>query len=460
MKNLNDYLNEGQRELPNIKGFVESLGIPFYKNIKKKTVGYIEEGKKKIKLVLYVADRLTVKDQVENILNSNRIDFKDEKKSDSSLNATVIGKGKDEIVIIYKPMLGSGGSGAGSDQTALQETAQAIFLSLAFNVTKKKLDVNDITKDNLIDAYQYVDTNDFPVMEILAFTENKKWLSTFLNTTNMIFKKYYNSSKSYTFERGSELIKKIYKDYQALSKAEKITAKDDKWNPADIWMISNTMTSLPDSNSLQDLNSFVFNKFESKDLIGISLKKLSTNPKITVYNLAKGDGRKEYDKYVISPNSKDVYIYTTDGSKVQFRSFNALGSYQGEIKGQKSNQGKIGYEMFNYFLTKNGNNKLPKAQVEVKQLVQSQDKTFLLAFADLWNKYIKNELENEQDVIEYAKKNSKEKFEDFIFSKYISLLIVDTLSDMTDEAKSSFITDVFGYASSSTDFSSVFLKVA
>lgn len=460
MKDYTCFLNESKQiDLEQIKAYIESLGFPLYDTIKNKTEGYIQEGKRKITLTVYSADRLSAKDNIQDILKSNRINYQEVKKSESSIKATVLGKGNDEIAILYKPLKGSGGSGAGSAQTALQETTQAIFLSLSFNVLKRKLTSDDIFKENLNNAYQYVDTNDFPIMEILAFSEDEKWLNTFIETANMIFADYYDSNKSYTFERGSELIKKLYDDFKEKSKEMNIKAQGDKWNPSDIWMISNTLNELPSIDTLSDLNSFVYDKFLSKDLIGISLKKLSSKPKVTVLNLGQSDTRKKYKSYVISPTSKDVYLYATDGSKIQFRSFNALGSYQGEIIGKSAKHGKIGYSMITYFLSKYTNSMLPQYQAEIKDRIIDNDKTLYIEFANLWNKFIKDrQFANEKDVLDYASKSKAP--EDFIYSKYLSLKIVDTINNMTDEHKNSLMSDIFGFASSSSDFSSVFVKVS
>ncbi len=142
---------------------------------------------------------------------------------------------------------------------------------------------------------------------------------------------------------------------------------------------------------------------------------------------------------------------------IQFRSFGVLGGYQAEVKGKSASHGKAGYGIIYYYLNKLGANKLPKDQSQIKKRVLSNDENLYSEFITLWNRYQNTHLSNNSDILEISR-NSKNP-EDWLFSKYISLLILDCVESMTPESKDNFINNIAGYAKSESDFSSIFVKV-
>jgi hypothetical protein len=460
MKPLREFLNEGKNiSVDVIQGLLTSLGIPEFDKIPNKTVGYVVSGKKDKKLTVYTGDRLSFKDNFLSTLKANKLNSK-EITGQSSVPSTVVAE-RPRVTVVYKPLFGSGGSGAGSQQTAVAETAQAVFISLSFNILKKPLKQEDISLESLTEAYTHINDNDIPIGQIADFSfENKDWMNTFIQTTNLVYSDYYKSGTSYTLERGSTLVDQLYKDYRDLAKEMGISAKDDKWNPADIWLISNKLKKEKPPTSLVDLNSYVKDSFVAKDLVGISLKKTGKKPKMAVYNLTEKESDKKYQGYVSSKTSKDSYILTKTGDKIQFRSFNNLTGFQGEIIGKTAKHGKIGFAITSYFLTKLANNQLPSSQSDIKQLVLKEDKAFLMGVVDKWNQFISNDFASGQELLDYAKEMNPKKYHDWIFSKYLSLCIVETVESMAQEQQDEFVSSVFGFAQSESDFSSVFLKVS
>ena len=458
MNKFEFYLNEASNFNieETLKGFMQSLGLPEYPDkIPNATKGYVKKGKKSLQFTLYSEDRVSTKEQFEGVLKSNNMTFKNENRAISSVPVTIV----DGYVIIYKPLLGSGGSGSGAKATEIQEIAQAVFISLAFNVLNKKLKESDITEENLNKGYEYVNENDVPIGDIVAMTNDPKWESTFIKTTNLIFKDYYDASKTYTLERGSELVDAIYREYNTLKKEVGISASNDKWNPADIWLISNKVSKVEKTNTLIDLNSFLKKKYVSKDLIGISLKKLGSSPKIGVYNLSKSEGSKRYKEYIVSPKSKDMYLVTKDGDRIQFRSANNLSNYRAEIKGKTANHGNAGYGILRYSIQKYGQFLLPKNSVDIANKIRKNDVKTMSRFAELYKKYTDIEVDYTK-MKEYAKEMGSKKPEDWIFSKYISLEILDSFESLTPKHKDEYINDIYNYASSNSDFSSIFVKIS
>lgn len=463
MKDVRTFLNEGKNisaEL--IQGLITSMGIPFFEGkIPSKTVGYVISGKRDKQIVIYTEDRLSFKDNFLATLKVNKIKSK-EITGSSSVPSTIVAE-RPRVTVVYKPLFGSGGSGAGSDQTAIQETAQAVFISLSFNILKRALKPEDVDLKSLTEAYVFINDNDIAIGQIADFAfDNKDWFKTFIETTNILFPDYYKSGTKYTLERGSTLVDQLYKDYRELSKEIGVKAQDDKWNPADIWLISNKLQPEKSPTSLVDLNSYVKDSFLSKDLVGISLKKTS-KPKMAIYNMTDRESDKKYAGYVSSKSSKDCYIKTKTGDKIQFRSFNNLTGFQGEIIGKEAKHGKIGFAITSYFLTKLANNQLPSSQADIKKLVLKEDEAFLMGVVDKWNQFVsdgKMDFANAEDLLNHAKSMNDKKYHDWIFSKYLALCIVQTVESMAPIDQDEFVNSVFGFAQSESDFSSVFLKVS
>lgn len=464
MKDYRFYLNENTEgiDIEMIKGLIQSLGYSKFNNkAGRGEKGYTyEETSKTYKITIYDTDRGNVRDKVEHILKSNRIRTSYKKYSSSSfegLNFALGGKG---VNILFKPVAGQGGSGAGALQTELQETTQALFLSLSFNVLKRKINKDDLSKTNLENAYNFVDSINPPISELMILVDDKNWLNTFIETTNELYTRYFESSKIYKFERGSKFVNSLYKEYRENAKSMGIRAKDDKWNPADIWMISNNVNIPNNINGLIELNKVIKTNFLKQDLIGISLKKIDKKPKISIYNLSTDNSDLwNFNRYEFSDKSKDMYLYGKGGSgRIQFRTFNNLTGFQGEIIGKTAKHGKIGYEMIRYFLSKYGNPKIPNSQSEVADLFKKDDIIILSEFIDLWFKYTRIRLRNIEEAIEYFS-NLSNNYKDFMFSNYLAMKMIETIEEMTPEGRDSFVNSCFMYAKSSSDFSSVFVKV-
>ena len=88
----------------------------------------------------------------------------------------------------------------------------------------------------------------------------------------------------------------IYKEFGRFRKESGIKG-DDKWNPADIWMAKRTFKLEKDWPTLKEYNTYIYEQYKKKNLVGISLKKLAPKGKATpkIYN--DGKKRKSIKKY-------------------------------------------------------------------------------------------------------------------------------------------------------------------
>ena len=87
---------------------------------------------------------------------------------------------------------------------------------------------------------------------------------------------------------------------------------NDKWNPADIWLVDSSMENYEFPTNLTQLNGMLVEFFSSKKIVGVSLKKATKNPSLKVINLSKSDfqGRsyEGFDMRSTNNNFKLLYI--------------------------------------------------------------------------------------------------------------------------------------------------------
>ena len=178
------------------------------------------------------------------------------------------GKDIEEISItkIFKSPLfgGGGGSGGGAAVTAVTESAQCYYCSLAFNVKRGPIKLTDCTDANLMKAAKYVQAT----VQVKAMVDRlpDDWPTTLIKSANEIYKKY--SSKvtgSVYFHRGSPFMDKVYRAKKEVMKLDKQSGtpqapgsfSDDKWNPGDIWMT----TMSPGADPLKEFQKDVVKLF-------------------------------------------------------------------------------------------------------------------------------------------------------------------------------------------------------
>jgi hypothetical protein len=262
---------------------------------------------------------------------------------------------------------------------------------------------------------------------------------------------------------------------------------DDKWNPGDIWMTTFGLqdSKLPDlpTDSWAKLNKQIYNLAQSKELLGVSLKKIERTPKANEFNLP-GTKKKSYkfNGFIVSPetlkpgqmpffSSIDCYLYIGDG-RVQFRATSgsaAKPSWQGEISGSTAAGGKIGGGNVNTYMMQNFNDGIFKnSESEIVSSVNSP--AFWKDFYSMYKKLFENSTYkrynrtamgnvklSEADFKKAALERTKDT-ESFIVSKYMCLKMIDVMMSKPQKLDD-FSTDIFLYGASNTNQSSYFLKV-
>jgi hypothetical protein len=343
---------------------------------------------------------------------------------------------------------GGKGSGGGAAQTDQQESAQSLVNALSQKLGND-ISVEDLTPENLKSVANKVDISS-PLDSTIEFiTTSPNWSDTLIHTSKLV-----NDfiGQDVEFHRGSSFVDNIYSSWNKARKADKLGGiKNDKWNPSDIWAVSPDVKSIEFKTDLAGLNNQLIDLFDERKLVGISLKKLGPDSKITVRAKEFQTEKDGYVEATVSPTSKDAYINFSSGARMQLRTFSNDGtSFQGELKGKSANQGKIGGGVLRSILSRNGLDLIPSQQETLNNAVTLSD-DFIKEFIELAKKYGEFTITPEE---------LKEKSTDWVTSKFQALSVIKSLEDGSKENVEDALTDIINYAGSTSSISSVHLKVS
>jgi len=349
-------------------------------------------------------------------------------------------------------------SGAGSEITALAESLQAYACATRQHFGKDLTDVSQITKQTIGDA----DCDRTLEACIKGLDEN--WFRSVVLTANLIFSEVPGaaSGKNFKFYRGGSLVDSIYSNWRKFKSGSGITG-DDKWNPADIWMIKKGFKLRKDFDTLTEYNRYVYDEFAYTNMIGISLKKIG--PKETPHSKFFNNGKPlvaEFTGIKLGQNmtdSKDIYLqYTSEGKdgEVQLRNFSGRpvpSSWQGEIKGKAAAGGKIGggiiFQGAQDIGIQRSKLTLPN-QVAIDRPTDADFKKFAMMFKEL------SGTNQKLDALIAQAKAGQRQDKTWWMSKYIGIDLVYTV--MKEKKQDALCKYIYEYASSATKNSSIFIK--
>ena len=347
-------------------------------------------------------------------------------------------------------------SGAGSEITALAESLQAYACAARQAKGKPLASIYDLNQQNTKDAKCTKQ-----LAQCLKGLDDT-WKRSCIETANQIFKDF--SIKNSTFHRGGDVEKIVYDEFRKFKKDSGLTG-EDKWNPADIWIAKKGFKPKKDFKGLNELNKYIFDAFKKKDLIGVSLKKIGpkNHPHKTIYN----DGsppKAKFNKILITTDmtsSKDCYIeFSSDSGvgQIQLRNFSSRpepSSWQGEIKGKSAAGGKIGGGLLIAGAISSG---VPISQLMIPQqfrpYIDKPTPDILKKFATMF-KFLSNSTSTVDKLMAEAAAYAK-KDKTWWMSKYLGVHYAYTI---VKSGKADAVTKfLYGYGSSSTKASSVFVK--
>ena len=304
-----------------------------------------------LKVYVPVSQRATAVHNVQSSLDGDDITsvIKDDKQLD-----VMIGDGKQVIRLVFKPESNKG-SGGGAAATKIQEAAQCVYAAMRYYCG----DVDRFTEDDFKCGAKYTAAPGVKLEEIQALP--KEWQQSSWEGAKEIYDKI--GAGKYIFVRGDDMVEKEISEAFKRVKSQTNLSSEDKWNPADIWMVKAAQrrkiaAKLKKEGTIDCLNNYIQQLQASKDLIGISLKKIEGSPTMKLLNADSPKERKEneaakYEKYDLTFDNKrkgdsypmDVYFYYGSGTfqKFQARNFGgpSKGDWKLELKGKSAAQGKI-----------------------------------------------------------------------------------------------------------------------
>lgn len=358
---------------------------------------------------------------------------------------------------------GGKGSGGGAEETERNESAQCLYAGLIFYVYKKQTKTNKVvSKKDFTTAFRYCDVS--AKFEDLIDLP-KDWHESSILGANELLKRYKGK---YEFHRGSSTVDIIEGAFKRINQREKAFGNLNKWSPADMYMFTNkgkqmVRTEIAQASTLQKLNSLMLKYYKSKDIVGVSLKKLQGSVKASENNV---DNDKNMVKYkgtqIVAPNKKDLFdsmdIYLDhDKGRIQFRTFGgtSLTGWQGEGKGTSANQGKVSLGPLNYILQSNGIKPIPESQVSAKNAMNPSN-TYFAEFYQSAKKLKVKGLPPNQKTFEARWKTMPKPW---CYSKYLGIMLATRFNDMSLSKRHSVLTDIYLYAASKASFSGVYLKL-
>ena len=426
--------------------------------------------KKVVEMVVYVpqAKRVTAAANIQASLDGDGVIAKVLDK-ETELDVYLIGNEKKYIRILVKPN-GSKGSGGGAAATAIQEAAQCVYAAMRYYCGDKEI----YTEEDLKCGMDHVDVGGTKLEDIMGLP--KEWKEGSLKGANEIFKKVGGSG--YKFVRGDSLL-----DDGAIKKAfgrvkgQTNLSSEDKWNPADIWMVQESAIAeikkhLDGENTIDCLNNALLQRFNDGSLIGISLKKIEGAAKMDVKNnqpaaVRKANETARFVKYDLTYlSSMDVYLYYGPGTFEKFQARNFGGSSKGdwklELKGKSAAQGKIqgavviellknaGFSNISQFKIPTWAESAPGTGAAQKKITNEIYDLLKKHNADKFDKSPKAETNNKADIATQDKS--------WRYSKLAGLRFLDWLKHTCSD-KDMAMKEMYLYASSQSDKSSVYYKL-
>jgi hypothetical protein len=342
---------------------------------------------------------------------------------------------------------GGGGMRGGSELTAQAESAQCIANAIRYSTGE--ITEEDITDEAIQNSKSKVEVTDFDSASNLLKT-NKGWLISSVSIANALASQYPGS---FIHNRGSEWVQRLNNKVKPFLK--EVGIQDiNKWNPADIWMVSPDELDIEWPNNLGEINVLLLEKFNEGKIIGVSLKKADKNVTLKVFNAGASEGKKYEMKGVdVSPSHAKAYVILDDGSKIEFRNFNALTGFMGELGLKKAAGGKVGYTIIKKAFNDNGFSL--SSPNEIKDEVLNEDPKFKDKFEKLWKNISELSSADFDQYYDDPKKTINQKYS-YRISKFLALEIINALNKA--ENPNEIISDLIGYASSQTKESSVFVK--
>jgi len=313
-----------------------------------------QAGPRTVKFIVRAQNRVEASDRVQKKFKQKGIKFETKQTSDSSFPSTIIKlDDRSTVTVIYKP------SSDAKVSTALAESAQAVYASMAFNVKKGNITEADLTAANFTAAMAKADVKSSKNDIEKKLTDD--WITSSIKGANLLRQRY--TGKSFECHHGSSKVKIIEDAFKRVKQKEGLSVNLNKWSPADIYLIEPRFDPSPlkQENTILGLNALMYQYLKDEKVIGVSLKKLGNTGNISEINFPTDKSAPTFSYVGIEspPASTSGYIVMKKGNsqmKINFRTFTASGGWSGEVlvPGGTARHGKISHGPLNDVLKAHG----------------------------------------------------------------------------------------------------------
>ena len=405
-------------------------------------------------------ERVDIREDIMNKLKKAKIDFEQKKFTESSFEGIKVQESPSSYLkIIFKTT--GGGSGGGAALTKLAESAQAVYAAIAFGLGRHVTN-SDITPAN-VKKYNTLFDVDGNMDDILNKLPDI-WIESSVLGANVLYDEFKNL-KGIKFHRGGKVVDNIENQFKRIKKEEGVRMDINKWSPADIYITTPKYDPkcLEDEKSIKGLNQCMNERIDPNDskMFGVSLKKMSNNASLKLLNFDKKDAtEKEFSKIEMTWDSKDMYVIFKDGTKIQFRGFSGdnLSGWQGEVKGSKANQGKIGGGPVNLLLKLHD-----QSLVDIKVAKKLKNKNERVSVIENLKRGLNDLLGtkfNETKFLNMQNDMKENEFLAWVYSKMQGVELAKIINSIANKTKKDQICeDFYLYANSRSTISAPYYKL-
>ena len=440
-----------------------------------------DRGKIRVAMKVYVpqSERVTATSNIKEALSNSGVTSNEVKLNQLDIMIDDLGR---KIRLDIKPTKGKG-SGGGSEATRIQEGAQCVYTAIRFY--KGKIDI--VSEQDLQFGMNLVQVPGLKIEEIQSLP--KVWKESSMAGADKIYNgiKELGAPKEYTFVRGDNSIDDgaIKKAFLRVKKQTNLKS-EDKWNPADIWLVrkkkkADIVNHLNSETTIDCLNNAIQQLLGKGDLIGISLKKIEGTPKLKLLNATSSVVRRKnessyYAKYDLTFDNKQknedkrypmdcYFMYSSSGTKqkdsIQVRNFGGqgLGDWKLELKGVSAAQGKIQGEVTRRLLSEAGYNIKGFTEPSFSSCKPLGERGYNASITteiyNLLEKYDAKGFVAGQETMNIIATRSQS----YRYSKLASLRMLDWFESLDKEDADQAMKEIYLYASSQSDKSSVYYKL-
>lgn len=406
-------------------------------------------------------ERAEIREEIKEKLNKTRVTYEQKPVPESGFDGLEILESPTSILrIIFKTK--GGGSGAGAAVTELGESAQCVYAAVAFGLGRH-ITNSDITPDN-VERFKDKFSIDGNLNKILN-EMSKEWINSSILGANELWDKFKFLKNGIVFHRGDRVVNHIENQFKRIKKVEKIRIDINKWSPADIYITTPQYNPgcLEKEQSIRGLNQCMNERINPQHpkMFGVSLKKMSGTADLKILNFDRKDvSEKQFSRIEATQSSKDFYIVFTDGTKIQFRGFSGdnLSGWQGEVKGSKANQGKIGGGPVNLLLKMHG---LPEVDIQVANKIKNKNQKSEVISKLKTN--LKNVLGSEYSDREFTNMQlsmGEKEFNSWLYSKSQGAELSKIIKSISNKTKQDQLCeDLYLYANSQSSISAPYYKL-